>query len=78
MEINGRTLTPSGEFTPYGIDSEPIPYKYLTNDNGCFATIVHLGRWDSPENWRDATEGEYQEYMEQMEAEASQQEPTNE
>ena len=77
MIIEGNILRPSGEteVSTYDTNSEPTTYPnvYLTDGNGTFATEVWLGCYDSPERWRDATQGEYDEYITMMEEERQKQ-----
>ena len=42
---------------------------YLTNGN-VYCKTVHLGVNDSPENWHEITEAEYNEILKQQEQEA--------
>ncbi len=39
----------------------------LTNGEN-FATLVRLGDWDSPDNWREVTVAEYEAVMAEREA----------
>ena len=56
---------------PYTNDenAQPMPHVYLTDDNGTFSTEVWLGKYDTAERWRDATQAEYDEWVAQQEAE---------
>ncbi|MCF0219313.1 MAG: hypothetical protein HUK14_05980 [Muribaculaceae bacterium] len=68
IELEGRILRPSGEFTTFGSDDAPQPHVYLTDDNGTYATEVALGKYDTPDRWRDATQAERDAYMAELEA----------
>ena len=68
MDISdNRVLTPSGTFALY--DGTEYTNVWLTNDNGCWSDKVMLGCYDIPENWRDATDEEYREWLKQQEEE---------
>ena len=69
----GNILRPSGEFTTFGSDDAPQPHVFLTDNNGTFSTEVWLGKYDSADRWRDATQAEYDAYMAELEAQMQEQ-----
>ena len=68
MIQTGNILRPSGEFTTFDENAQPHPHGFLTDDNGTFSTEVWLGKYDSADRWRDATQAEYDAYMAELEA----------
>ena len=68
MTQDGNILRPSGEFVTFGSDDASQPHVFLTDDNGTYSTEVWLGKYDTADRWRDATQAEYDAYMAELEA----------